>query len=75
MAELERIANHVGDIGAICNDASFPLHAWPSCGLLREQTLRAAAECFGHRLMMDRVVPGGAAVDLDRDGVERICAA
>ena len=25
MAELERIANHVGDIGAICNDATFPL--------------------------------------------------
>ncbi|HEY2758675.1 MAG TPA: hydrogenase expression protein HypE, partial [Pseudolabrys sp.] len=25
MAELERLANHFGDIGAICNDASFPL--------------------------------------------------
>ena len=25
MAELERIANHLGDIGAICNDASFAL--------------------------------------------------
>ena len=23
MAELERIANHLGDVGAICNDASF----------------------------------------------------
>ena len=58
MAELERLANHFGDIGAICNDASFSLmHA--HCGALREHVLRAADTCFGHRLMMDRVVPGG----------------
>src|SRR5262249_39798950 len=38
MAELERIANHLGDIGAICNDAAFALiHA--HCGLLRERIL------------------------------------
>ena len=64
MAELERLANHFGDIGAICNDASFSLmHA--HCGILRERVLRAAAACFGHRLMMDRVVPGGVAADLN----------
>ena len=63
MAELERLANHFGDIGAICNDASFSMmHA--HCGMLRELTLRTAAACFGHRLMMDRVVPGGVATDL-----------
>src|SRR6266700_3359617 len=63
MAELERLANHFGDIGAICNDASFSLmHA--QCGILREKTLRAAESCFGHRLMMDAVVPGGVARDL-----------
>jgi Ni,Fe-hydrogenase III large subunit/Ni,Fe-hydrogenase III component G len=67
MAELERLANHFGDIGAICNDASFALmHA--HCGILRELALRAAAACFGHRLMMDRVVPGGVAADLRPDG-------
>ncbi|MBV9702325.1 MAG: NADH-quinone oxidoreductase subunit C, partial [Methylobacteriaceae bacterium] len=39
MAELERIANHFGDIGAICNDASFSLmHA--HTGVLRERMLR-----------------------------------
>ena len=65
MAELERLANHLGDIGAICNDAAFALmHA--HCGVLRERVLRAADACFGHRLMMDRIVPGGVAVDLDR---------
>jgi Ni,Fe-hydrogenase III large subunit len=63
MAELERVANHFGDIGAICNDASFSLmHA--HCGILREKTLRTADSCFGHRLMMDVVVPGGVTRDL-----------
>jgi len=66
MAELERLANHFGDIGAICNDASFSLmHA--HCGALREQVLRTADACFGHRLMMDCVVPGGTAADLASD--------
>ena len=68
MAELERLANHLGDIGAVCNDASFSLiHAY--CGILREQVLRVAHTCFGHRLMMDCVVPGGVSADLDSDGV------
>ena len=66
MAEIERVANHLGDIGAICNDASFALmHAHTSA--LRELTLRAADHAFGHRLMMDCVTPGGVLVDLDRD--------
>jgi Ni,Fe-hydrogenase III large subunit len=67
MAELERLANHFGDIGAICNDASFTLmHA--HCSILRERILRAADACFGHRLMMDRIVPGGVACDIAAGG-------
>ncbi len=73
MAELERIANHLGDIGAVCNDASFALmHA--ECGILRELTLRATATAFGHRLMMDRIVPGGCTADLAEAGREAIDA-
>jgi Ni,Fe-hydrogenase III large subunit len=73
MAELERLANHFGDIGAICNDASFALmHA--QCGILRERTLRAAQACFGHRLMMDTIVPGGVARDLAVEGPEALRA-
>ena len=73
MAELERLANHFGDIGAICNDASFALmHA--HCGILRERVLRAADAAFGHRLMMDRIVPGGLAVDLRAEGIAAILA-
>ena len=67
MAELERIANHLGDFGAICNDASFSIML-AHCGILRERVLRCAASCFGHRLMMDCVVPGGVAVDLPPEG-------
>jgi Ni,Fe-hydrogenase III large subunit len=71
MAELERLANHFGDIGAICNDASFSLmHA--QCGILRERTLRAAEACFGHRLMMDVIVPGGVARDVAPEGIAQV---
>jgi Ni,Fe-hydrogenase III large subunit len=67
MAELERLANHLGDIGAICNDAAFAIML-AHCGALREQTLRAAQAAFGHRMMMDRVVPGGVSVELTDAG-------
>jgi Ni,Fe-hydrogenase III large subunit len=70
MAELERLANHFGDIGAICNDASFSLmHAHTS--ILREQTLRVAEACFGHRLMMDVILPGGLTQDIAPQGPSR----
>jgi len=73
MAELERLANHFGDIGAVCNDASFSLmHA--HCGILREEVLRSADTAFGHRLMMDKVVPGGVACDLAPGGAAAIGA-
>ncbi len=68
MAELERLANHFGDIGAICNDAAFGLmHA--HTGVLRERVLRVAHACFGHRLMMDVVAPGGVGSDLTPSGL------
>jgi Ni,Fe-hydrogenase III large subunit len=74
MAELERIANHFGDIGAVCNDAAFALiHA--HCGIFRERVLAASDRAFGHRLMMDRIVPGGVAQDISADGSTAIVAA
>jgi Ni,Fe-hydrogenase III large subunit len=71
MVEVERIANHFGDIGAICNDASFAImHTYT--GMLREEVLRAAHTAFGHRLMRDCIVPGGISNDLTDDGVAAI---
>jgi Ni,Fe-hydrogenase III large subunit len=71
LAELERLANHLGDIGAICNDASFALmHA--HCSVLRESILRASNSAFGHRLLRDIIVPGGVTQDIDDEGAEII---
>jgi Ni,Fe-hydrogenase III large subunit/Ni,Fe-hydrogenase III component G len=58
LAERERIANHLGDIGAICNDVGFAF-AQMQLTRLRELWLRSHAACFGHRLLMDYIVPGG----------------
>jgi Ni,Fe-hydrogenase III large subunit len=73
LAELERLANHLGDIGAICNDASFTLlHA--HCSVLRESVLRASNAAFGHRLLRDIIVPGGVTRDIGEQGPELIQA-
>ena len=71
--ERERIANHLGDIGAVCNDVGF---AFPQtqCARLREQWQRRSATVFGHRLLMDLIVPGGAARDLAADAVATLRA-
>ncbi|HAU29768.1 MAG TPA: hydrogenase expression protein HypE [Rhodospirillaceae bacterium] len=68
MTELERVANHMGDIGAICNDGAFAMML-AECSVLREKVARTAFECFGHRMMMDKVVPGGVATNLDASGI------
>lgn len=67
MLELERIANHLGDIGAIANDAAFAFFLYQFM-VLKEKILRVNQQTFGHRYLMDRIVPGGAAVDIPTDG-------
>jgi Ni,Fe-hydrogenase III large subunit len=67
--ELERIANHLGDVGAVCNDAAFALiHA--HCGLLREDVLRAAERAFGARLMRGALAPGGMRATPDGEALQ-----
>jgi len=73
MAELERLANNFGDIGAICNDAAFSMMQ-AHCNLVRERILREAASAFGHRLMMDRIAPGGTVVDLKQESAKALYA-
>jgi Ni,Fe-hydrogenase III large subunit/Ni,Fe-hydrogenase III component G len=61
LLELERLYNHVADIGALCNDVGFGLaQAWALD--LRERLLRLNGEVTGHRLLRGGVVPGGAHV-------------
>jgi Ni,Fe-hydrogenase III large subunit/Ni,Fe-hydrogenase III component G len=80
MLERERVANHLGDLGALGNDAGLAF-GLAQFSRLREDWQRLSREVFGHRFMMDAVVPGGVAMDLapsvlDRlrkqcDGIER----
>jgi Ni,Fe-hydrogenase III large subunit/Ni,Fe-hydrogenase III component G len=69
--ERERIANHLGDLGAICNDVAFAILLYQFMRL-KEAILRTNLHLFGHRFMMDRIVPGGTAVDIDEDGAKTI---
>jgi Ni,Fe-hydrogenase III large subunit/Ni,Fe-hydrogenase III component G len=71
--ERERIANHLGDIGAICNDAAFAFMLYQMMRL-KEMLLRTNHSLFGHRFIMDRVVPGGVSLDIDADGKREISA-
>ncbi len=71
--ERERIANHLGDIGAVCNDAAFAFMLY-QLSRLREMMLRTNRRLFGHRFMMDRVVPGGVAAVIDEEGARDIRA-
>ena len=65
--ERERIANHLGDLGAICNDVAFAMLLY-QFHRLKEGLLRTNLALFGHRFMMDRIVPGGVSTDIDDAG-------
>lgn len=68
MLEWERAASHLRGWGEIAEAAGLPAIA-AETGRLREALLRAAEAAFGHRLMMDRAVPGGIAADPTPDGL------
>lgn len=66
LCERERIANHIGDIGAICNDAGFAfMHV--QCSRLREDIARLHKTAFGHRLLMDTLTLGGISNDITEE--------
>lgn len=68
LSERERIANHLGDIGAICNDVGFSF-VHMQCSRMREEWQRLNQSVFGHRLLMDRIIPGGVLLDLPDNAV------
>jgi Ni,Fe-hydrogenase III large subunit/Ni,Fe-hydrogenase III component G len=64
--ELERLYNHVADIGAICTDVAFvtaQMHAMR----LKERVLRINEELTGNRLLRGMACPGGVRFDFDAD--------
>jgi Ni,Fe-hydrogenase III large subunit len=64
LLERERVANHLGDLGALANDVALGF-GLAQFSRLREDWLRLSQAAFGHRLMMDCIVPGGVAGDID----------
>jgi len=73
LLELERIANHLGDLGYLGNDVALSFGFF-QFWRLKEDLLRLNAELFGHRYLMDLVVPGGVARDLPRGAADRLLA-
>jgi Ni,Fe-hydrogenase III large subunit len=74
MMEIERVAGHLDNLAEVGRLAEAQ-QVWTRCGRLRETLLRASDAAFGHRLMMDCVVPGGLAVDIAKGGAEVILRA
>ncbi len=65
--ELERITNHLGDLGALGNDAGFAF-GLTQFSRLKEDLLRANATAFGARYLLDYIIPGGVALDVSASG-------
>jgi Ni,Fe-hydrogenase III large subunit/Ni,Fe-hydrogenase III component G len=73
LLERERLANHLGDLGFLGNDGGLAF-GLAQFSRLKEDLLRMNARLFGHRYLMDRVVPGGVAIDVDAAATEDILA-
>lgn len=69
--ELERMANHLGDLGALGNDAGFAF-GLTQFSRLKELLLRVTAETFGQRYLLDAIVPGGTSVDVTPQAARRM---
>jgi Ni,Fe-hydrogenase III large subunit/Ni,Fe-hydrogenase III component G len=64
LLERERVANHLGDLGYLGNDCALAF-GFTQFWRMKESVLRGNAALFGHRYLMDRIVPGGVSCDVD----------
>jgi len=69
--ELERLANHTGDLGAIAGDVGY-LPTASFCGRIRGDFLNMTAEICGSRFGRGLVVPGGINFDLSEEQVQSL---
>lgn len=66
--ELERLANHTGDLGALANDVAF-LPTSSACGKIRGDFLNLTALICGNRFGRGLVRPGGCRHDLESERI------
>jgi Ni,Fe-hydrogenase III large subunit/Ni,Fe-hydrogenase III component G len=71
--EIERIANHLGDLGYLGNDVALSF-GFMQFWRLKEDWLRLTARLFGHRYLFDCIVPGGVSVDIPDSGKAELAA-
>ncbi len=71
--ELERLANHTGDLGALANDVAF-LPTSAACGKIRGDFLNLTALLCGNRFGRGLVRPGGCLHDLEPERAATLLA-
>ncbi len=69
--ELERLANHTGDLGALANDVAF-LPTAAACGKIRGDFLNLTALLCGNRFGRGLIRPGGCRHDLEPDRLSQM---
>jgi len=71
--ELERLSNHISDVGAICNDTAYAL-AHAHCSRMKERLMQQNDQLTGSRFLRGMVAPGGTTMDVEAGWLKHVVA-